>query len=87
MTSNEIGAISVSPYSESKSLFVAVHEEVLLTEMEFDSDMDGYVYDCPCGDEFFISLEDLKQSINIAECPSCSLRIRVIYDQKQFAKN
>ena len=63
---------------------IAVHEEVPLAEMELDEELDGYLYDCPCGDEFFISIEDLKQGLNIAECPSCSLKIRVLFDHKKF---
>ena len=31
------------------------------------------------------SLEDLQIGEEVATCPSCSLLIRVIYDQDQFA--
>ena len=65
---------------------VAVHEEVQLSEMEFDQELEGYLYDCPCGDEFFISTDDLKRGLNIAECPSCSLKIRVLFNHEQFLK-
>jgi len=55
--------------------------------MEFDEELEGYLYDCPCGDEFYISLDDLKKGINIAECPSCSLKIRIIFDHQKFLQS
>ena len=70
----------------STSKVVAVHEEVNLSEMEFDEELEGYLYDCPCGDEFFISIQDLKKGLNIAECPSCSLKLRVLFDFQTFIK-
>lgn len=33
----------------------------------------------------FLSLEDLQIGEEVATCPSCSLIIRVIYDEDQFA--
>ena len=33
----------------------------------------------------YFSLEDLQIGEEVATCPSCSLLIRVIYDQDQFA--
>ena len=57
---------------------VAVHEDVALSNMEFDEELGGYLYECPCGDEFYISIEDLKNGIHIPECPSCSLKNRIL---------
>lgn len=34
---------------------------------------------------FNFSLEDLRIGEEVATCPSCSLLIRVIYDEDQFA--
>ena len=70
----------------STSQVIAVHEEVKLSEMEFDPELDGYLYDCPCGDEFYISTQNLKKGLNIAECPSCSLKLRVLFNLDQFLK-
>ena len=70
----------------SSAQHISVHEEVELSEMEFDEGLEGYLYDCPCGDEFYISITDLKNGLNIAECPSCSLKIRVLFDHKAFMK-
>ena len=39
-----------------------------------------YTYPCPCGDQFEISLEDLRDGEEVAVCPSCSLQIRVIFE-------
>ena len=49
--------------------------------MEYNEDDDSYYYPCPCGDRFKISVDELIDGEDIAICPSCSLRIRVIYDR------
>ncbi|CAG5110549.1 Oidioi.mRNA.OKI2018_I69.chr2.g4937.t1.cds [Oikopleura dioica] len=61
------------------------HDEIEIEDMEFDEELEIYTYPCPCGDKFEISLEDLKIGEEVATCPSCSLLIRVIYDEDQFA--
>jgi diphthamide biosynthesis protein 3 len=62
----------------------SVYEEVELSEMEWDEDEEAYFYPCPCGDRFIMPLEDLELGEEIALCPSCSLRIRVLYDPDDF---
>mmetsp|Transcript_4781 Transcript_4781/g.6344 ORF Transcript_4781/g.6344 Transcript_4781/m.6344 type:complete len:170 (+) Transcript_4781:43-552(+) len=37
----------------------------------------GFYYQCPCGDLFFITKEDLIAGANIARCPSCTLVIEI----------
>lgn len=59
-----------------------VYEEVLLTDMDFVEDDDMYYYQCPCGDVFELSVEDLKKGKRIARCPSCSLKIKVLVDER-----
>ncbi len=59
---------------------IVVHETISIEEMEYDEEIEGYVYPCPCGDEFYVSLEEMRKGIDIAECPSCSLKVRVIFD-------
>ena len=54
-----------------------VYDTVLLSEMEYVEDDATYYYQCPCGDMFEITVEDLKNGITIARCPSCSLKVRV----------
>ena len=62
----------------------SVYEEVELSEMGWDEDEEAYFYPCPCGDRFIMPLEDLELGEEIALCPSCSLRIRVLYDPDDF---
>ncbi|KAI1426295.1 zf-CSL-domain-containing protein [Xylaria sp. FL1777] len=61
---------------------VAVYDEVEIEDMTFDETLQIFHYPCPCGDRFEIALADLQdESTDIAVCPSCSLMIRVIFDQ------
>ena len=62
----------------------SIYEEVELSEMEWDEDEEAYFYPCPCGDRFIMPLEDLELGEEIALCPSCSLRIRVLYNPEDF---
>jgi hypothetical protein len=57
-----------------------VYDEIEIEDMEYDESEKVYKYPCPCGDEFSISLSDMYEGENIATCPSCSLRIRVVFD-------
>jgi len=57
-----------------------VYEEVEIEDMIYDEKTQVYSYSCPCGDRFVINLEDLLDGEDIAHCPSCTLRIKVIYD-------
>ncbi|KAI1269850.1 hypothetical protein F5Y18DRAFT_422805 [Xylariaceae sp. FL1019] len=66
---------------------IAVYDEVEIEDMTFDETLQIYHYPCPCGDRFEIALCDLQdESTDIAVCPSCSLMIRVIYDQDNLFK-
>ncbi|KAF5397927.1 Diphthamide biosynthesis protein 3 [Paragonimus heterotremus] len=60
------------------------HDEIEIEDMEYDPELEIYFYPCPCGDQFQISKEDLLSGNDIAQCPSCSLYIRVIYDSNVF---
>lgn len=48
--------------------------------------MKVWTYPCPCGDKFVISREDLVCGEEVARCPSCSLIIKVIYDESFLDK-
>jgi diphthamide biosynthesis protein 3 len=52
--------------------------------MDLDEDTGVYSYQCPCGDRFVINLDDLCNGEEIAYCPSCTLKIRVLYDPQDF---
>ncbi|CAM9543252.1 unnamed protein product [Choristocarpus tenellus] len=58
-----------------------VYEEVLLTDMDYNGQIQTYFYECPCGDMFEITLEDLHDGEDIALCPSCTLRIKVLFKE------
>ncbi|KAL7680079.1 putative Zinc finger, DPH-type, DPH Zinc finger superfamily [Plasmopara halstedii] len=58
----------------------SVYDEVEIEDMEYDAEEKVYYYPCPCGDQFFIDLDELYEGEDIATCPSCSLTIRVIFD-------
>lgn len=58
-----------------------VYEEVALAEMTFEESEQMYYYECPCGDKFEISLEDLYDGEDIAPCPSCTLQIKVLFKE------
>ncbi len=60
----------------------AVYEEVEIEDMTFDEVEQVFTYPCPCGDKFSIGLEELEDGEDIAPCPSCTLRIRVIFDEE-----
>ncbi|XP_065686204.1 diphthamide biosynthesis protein 3 isoform X1 [Patagioenas fasciata] len=57
------------------------HDEVEIEDFEYDEETETYSYPCPCGDRFLITREDLENGEDVATCPSCSLIVRVIYDQ------
>ncbi|XP_040025883.1 diphthamide biosynthesis protein 3 isoform X2 [Gasterosteus aculeatus] len=60
------------------------HDEVEIEDFEYDEDTETYYFPCPCGDKFAITKEDLENGEEVATCPSCSLIVRVIYDQEFF---
>ncbi|XP_028428494.1 diphthamide biosynthesis protein 3 [Perca flavescens] len=57
------------------------HDEVEIEDFEYDEETETYYFPCPCGDKFAISKEDLENGEDVATCPSCSLIVKVIYDQ------
>ena len=59
---------------------MSVYEDVPIADMDFDPDRELFLYSCPCGDLFQISLDDLYDGEDIATCPSCSLLVRVIFE-------
>ena len=44
----------------------------------------SFVADCPCGDVFQLDVDDMYYGEDIATCDSCSLVIRVIYEEKDI---
>ncbi|KAL7474353.1 hypothetical protein ACHAW6_000327 [Cyclotella cf. meneghiniana] len=60
---------------------MSIYEEVEIEDLDYDPVKRIYTYPCPCGDKFSISLEALWDGEDIATCPSCTLRIEIIYDE------
>ncbi len=58
---------------------MTIYDEVEIEDMDWKPELDSFFYNCPCGDRFVITMEQLLQGEDVAECPSCTLRIRVIY--------
>jgi diphthamide biosynthesis protein 3 len=58
-----------------------IYDEIEIEDMTFDKTLQIYHYPCPCGDRFEIGIADLRDGEEIAVCPSCSLMIKVIFDQ------
>ena len=55
------------------------YEEVSLRDMKWMDDIEAFTYQCPCGDLFQITLEEMESGEDIGQCPSCSLYIVVEY--------
>jgi diphthamide biosynthesis protein 3 len=73
--------VSFYSWLDRKSEMAEVYEEVEIEDMDYNADTQEYSYPCPCGDKFSIALEELYDGDDIALCPSCTLRIRVIFDE------
>ena len=56
------------------------YDEVDLEDMEWSEELEAFTHQCPCGDFFQITLEELRRGEDVAHCPSCSLVLLVIYD-------
>ena len=59
---------------------MSFYDEIEIEDMTYHPDTNLYTYPCPCGDQFQISLQDLRDGEEIAVCPSCSLQIKVILE-------
>ena len=55
------------------------HDEIEIEDMEQNEDDEMYYYPCPCGDLFQISYDAIKNGDDIATCPSCDLKIKIIF--------
>lgn len=60
------------------------HDEVEIEDFTYDEETDTFTYPCPCGDMFTITREELLKGEDVAECPSCSLIVKVIYNKDEI---
>ena len=63
---------------------MSIYEEVEIEDLDYDPVAQVYTYPCPCGDKFSITLDALWDGEDIATCPSCTLRIEIIYDEEDL---
>lgn len=63
---------------------MSIYEEIEIEDMTYDPDEFLYTYACPCGDKFSITLEELWDGEDIATCPSCTLRILVVFEEEDL---
>lgn len=63
---------------------MGVYDEIEIEDMEYEPDIATFFYDCPCGDRFQVTLDQLQDGEDIAECPSCTLQIKVIYEAEDL---
>ena len=61
-----------------------LYEEIEIEDMHYDADAMTYWYPCPCGDKFKVTLEDLWDGEDVADCQSCTLFIQVIYEEEDL---
>jgi DNA-directed RNA polymerase subunit RPC12/RpoP len=65
---------------------MSTYDEIEIEDMDWEKKMGKFYYPCPCGDRFEITLEELQMGEEIARCPSCSLTIRVIFDEESLSQ-
>jgi diphthamide biosynthesis protein 3 len=65
---------------------VNLYDEIEIEDCFYDETLQIYHHPCPCGDRFEISIGDMRDGEDIARCPSCSLMIRIIFDQVWLTK-
>ena len=63
---------------------MAVYDEIEIDDMDWEEDLGSFFYNCPCGDRFAITMHQLLTGEDIAECPSCTLRIKVIFQREDL---
>lgn len=63
---------------------IGFYDEVDIRDFKFNEESRMFHYPCPCGDNFEISLEDLRNGEIVARCPSCSLVICAVYEPEDL---
>ena len=65
---------------------MSLYDEVDIADFAFDAAARAFTFPCPCGDRFSIALDELLGGEDVAGCPSCSLRIRVLFDEASLER-
>ncbi|RCK54698.1 Diphthamide biosynthesis protein 3 [Candida viswanathii] len=61
-----------------------IYDEIEIEDFTFDPVQQIFQYPCPCGDKFAISIYDMQDGEDIAVCPSCSLMVKVIFEEEDL---
>jgi diphthamide biosynthesis protein 3 len=77
-------AVRAPPARDDERAMSGAYDEVDLEDMDWNDELGAYTYQCPCGDFFQITLEELRNGEDVARCPSCSLVLLVIYDPEDL---
>ena len=68
-------------WAEPARAAMSSYDEVDLEDMEWNVELGAFTFQCPCGDVFQITPEELRAGEEIAHCPSCSLVVTVVYEE------
>ncbi len=60
---------------------MSLYDEIDIADFTWSLEERTFYYPCPCGDRFFIRVDEMLDGEDIAGCPSCSLRIRILFDE------
>ena len=63
---------------------MTIYDEVEIEDMDYEESEQTFYFNCPCGDRFLITLDQLKDGEDIAECPSCTLTIKIIFEEEDL---
>lgn len=66
---------------------MSYYDAIELEAMRFEKEEDQYLYPCPCGDNFILTVDDLLNLEQLAPCMSCSLQLKVKYDPEAFLES
>ena len=70
-----------------------LYDTVEIEDMKYDPERKLFLYDCPCGDKFRAELDKLLKETEskddgeiIVKCPSCPLKIKILFDKTFLQK-
>ena len=62
------------------------YDEIDLEDMDWNAELGAFTFQCPCGDLFQITPEELRAGEEVGHCPSCSLVITVVYEPDELVE-
>lgn len=77
MTETMPSQVDTDSETETTIVTLKIYKEVPLTDWD-EVETGTYIYECPCGDIFSITQQQIEEGLRVVECPSCSLKIRII---------